>query len=1386
MSKALACFEKNTRDWFSQKIGKPTPVQEEGWPAISSGENVLISAPTGTGKTLASFLVFIDKLKKLASENALESKVYVIYISPLKALGNDIRENLRKPLDGIPASGQEITAAVRTGDTPPSERQRMIRKPPHILITTPESLFLLLTSLSGRNMLAGAQAIIIDELHALINTKRGAHLMFSLARLDDLCGRKLQKIGLSATIEPLSLSADYLAAGDPVRIIAPKMQKKAEIWVTSPLEDMRVLPNGTIWPEIARAVYEKCREVRTVIVFLEGRAQSENLAFQINEIAGAGFARTHHGCVSKEQRLEAEQQLRSGELRVLCATSSMELGIDVGEVDMVLQVGFPAAISSAMQRLGRAGHNPGRTSVMHMFPRTAVEGIYCAMTASVAMRGGIEQSRPPRKCLDVLAQHIVSMVAAEPASEADIFALAQSAYNFKDVTLEDIRAILKMLAGDFEHSLDHPAKPRVLYDRIHGIVMGDQYSRMLALSAGGTIPDRGWYAARLADGTKLGELDEEYVFEARVGHKFLLGAFAWKITEIRKDSVIVVPTTPEGAHTPFWKGDGYGRSYKTGVAFGKYLREIMEAGNSGSMYDTFKSMRMDDAAANNSFRFINRQIEITGCLPDDRTIVIEHFADNTGSCQMMVHSVFGKRVNAGLSLLLQDVARRATGMDISCFEDDDGILLYPYGGERELPSGLLQRIHPENARALLMAILPASPLFNMAFRYNAGRALLMGTRNGQRQPLWVQRLRGAQVLDSAVLQEGHPLIDETKRECLEDYWDLDAIEEVLSDIQSGRIQIMEVRLSEPSPMSLPLRRQAEMEFTYDYNPTTTNMRRATGQALEAVEMIAPGQEQLERVSERSRQPKDMMQLHSLMMAEGDVIAGEIEASAQWFDSLARQERLLYIEPGLWICAEQREQYEAAFGGDIGEQLNIIRRCMRYRGPQDAQLLSSRYFWSEEHCEGLLSQLCGQDAVVHNAADGLYYHAQLYSRAQKETVFMRRKQIETLPPERYAALMASRLRTSGTSAEQLKQAMEQLLDIPLAAAWWEGFVLPARVSGYRPALLDELLSQGEIFWRINGNGGEKQTLSFHRYEEIDWEQDVFAKSADLSGDDEAIARALLQRGASFAQGLTPVIGGRPPLDALLSLAENGLARADSFQPVRQWLAREKLQNHSPRSRARARVAASMSGRWELDRPLLSRTAEDDIEKAFDRSRLLCKETLSGSASGISWTQALEVLRIWEYTGKTRRGYFLGGRGMSGAQFIRASDFDAVTAAMNQPSGDIIWMCAADPFQPWGRALAHLDGREFMCVPSTIVALKSGLPVAVIERQGAVFRTLGAVCDDVLSEALEAFVLAFEQKRVFPASDNVTVKTYPEDAAAMLAGAGFSRQMLDYVLWRKRIY
>ena len=1372
----LKIFNIYTQEWFRGTLGTPTEVQKQAWPEIAAGKHTLVSAPTGTGKTLTAFLAFIDKLQEQAEKGNLAEELQLIYISPLKSLAGDIRENLKRPLEGILQQriktgrhkyGSEIQIAIRTGDTSQSERARMVKHPPHILITTPESLYLMLTSQSGQKMLHTAKAIIIDELHVMIDSKRGAHLMLSVARLDKLCGQPLQRIGLSATIEPLETAAEYLSP-DPVSIVAPKMKKEILIEVTSPLPGLGVpsgpLGTGPTWPKIGQTIYSFCGDKGSAIGFVDGRAYAEKLAFFVNQIAGDGFARVHHGSLSKEQRFQTEQALRAGELRLLCATSSMELGIDVGDIEQVFQIGCPYSISSTMQRLGRAGHNPNRVSVMRIFPREASEGLYCGLTAEVARQGGIEHSHPPRGCFDILAQHLVSMATGSGYSVADVMPILKRAYPLKDVTEDDVRDVLGMLAGDYEHERDIPVRPRVVYDRIHDKVEGDAYSRMLAVNAGGTIPDRGQYTCKTEGGVKLGELDEEFIFETRINDRFFLGTFAWKVLSINRDVVVVAPASPAGARLPFWHGDPKGRAMQTGLAFGQILRRLARADETGEMQEEIEKLGLDKHAAKGAFGFLKHQIECTGGLPDDKTIIIEHFIDDNNARQMMVHSVFGRPVNEPFSILVKEAAARVTGSTINCVISDDGFLLYPYDA-KPLPMGLLSEVVPETARQIVTAVLPTTPLYNMNFRYNTARALLMGTKSHTRQPLWIQRMRSAELLSSLVEQQKHPIIRETTRECLEDYWDLAGVEAVLNGIKSGDITVREIERSSPSPMSIPLRRKAEASMMYDYSPTPQNIHRATDKALRGVRAIRPEQQQLKRVSVRAKMPEDVEQLHSLLMIEGDLIAGDLEVPVEWLETLAAHGRAKYIEPGLWIASEQEQDYLIALENkDLEARGKIVRRLLRYRGAMSAEQVAERYLWSDEEAQAVLTQLTEQEQIV--VQDCIYYHAALYERARQETIKDRRRQVITLPAERYAALLCDRMNISGPPAEQLETALNLMCGESHPAEAWESVLLPARVGRYSPQILNNLVGSGSFFWQLSPDG----SLRFGRTANIDWEAETPIPEG-LDEDEKAIYQALLKCGASFMQRFSGLVSGSPA-EPLMRLAEKGLVTADSFIPVRQWLERSKIEKGTVRQRVNARVQV-LTGRWEVIRPMKIPTVEQKLDCNFDRAVIICRETVQG----LSWSEALGALRIWEYTGRARRGYFV--EGLSGIQFIRENDYAGTILTLQNPREGLVWLNAADPVQPWGKCLPHKADKVFINVAGSAVALKSGVPVAVFERQG---KTLRVFEQNRLSEALFAFVRDYAGKRIFAEQRRIVVKEYPKDAEELLKKAGFSRELQDFVLYR----
>ncbi|MDO4385218.1 MAG: helicase-related protein, partial [Clostridia bacterium] len=964
----------------------------------------------------------------------------------------------------------------------------------------------------------------------------------------------VRRVGLSATVNPPEEAARHLTGGGPCAVLVPKIEKRTELTVDVPVPDMRQLPEHSVWPAIADRIIEALDHARTVLVFVDGRAGCERLALKINERAGQTLARTHHGCVSKEQRLEAERMLKSGELRVMVATSSMELGVDVGEIDLVVQVGPPPGVSALLQRLGRAGHNPGRVSRMRVYPRTAAEAIGCALVCEAAREGRIERVHAPEMCLDVLSQHLVSMAAAGAYTVDEAVEILSRAYAYRRLASEDVKAVLGMLSGDYERMDDRPVKPRVVYDRLSGRVSGDAYTRMLALSAGGTIPDRGWFAVTLADGTRLGELDEEFVFEARLGDKFYLGAFPWKIEEITRDRVIVSPTSPEGATSPFWKGDRAARVYETGAFYGSLLSQWEDAArrSPAALRATLCAAGVTPDAAENAARVLESQLRAVGCLATDRVLVAEHFSDEAGEHQLMLHSPFGDAVNRALGMLLARRAAAATGADARAYDDDDGALIYLVGGQ-PIPDGILPAlaaasapticpapltpnavpntsscekpgahitstnpdtapgancasasanvtsgaqltfdspaaasgirftsINPDTvsdsrlasvtpdaasvplcgAAAEVRAMLPASPMFSMAFRYNVQRALLNGVRGGRRQPLWVQRLRGAEALGAAAAHPEHPMMRETLNECADGYLDLNALARLLSAIRAGQVRVYEVHTDVPSPLCLNLRRQVEAEMMYD----TAIPSAAVNLSKEALLTLSPTEEAVKSASRPARAPRSADELHARLLSEGDLLAGEADAPAEWMDALEIAGRAVYIEPGLWIARENEDEYRLALEeNDAAALSRVVRRAARFHGAQTAETLSERYAVDEARAQEALNALCSEGIL--REFGGAYVHAELYESAQRMTVALNRQRVETQPARAFARMLSQRVRGAGSSAAQLAQALDSLRGCACPAAAWEGYLLPARVANYRPQLLDEALARGEAAYRV---------------------------------------------------------------------------------------------------------------------------------------------------------------------------------------------------------------------------------------------------------------------------------------------------------------------------------
>src|SRR5579884_203250 len=829
MEDPLAAFHPAVAAWFRQQFGEASPPQRLGWPSIAAGKHTLILAPTGSGKTLAAFLWCLDHLYREPAEG-----VQVLYVSPLKALNYDIEKNLDQPLAGIAAKAAElgielpeIRKAVRTGDTATSDRASMLRRPPHVLITTPESLYLLLTSQRPRKMLEGVRYLILDEIHAVAGTTRGVHLALSVERLEHLTGRPFVRIGLSATQRPLSEIASFLGgAGREVNIVDAGTRKELDLSVVSPVETFKDLPDHSAWNGVYQRVLDYMRNgvdgrppPKTTLIFVNNRGVAERVTANLNELAGEEIARTHHGSLSKEKRLEAEKALKRGEIPAIVATSSLELGIDMGSIDLVLQIGSPKATSRGLQRIGRAGHRLDEVAVGRILPVFRSDVLESTVVAREMREAQVEETHVPRNCLDVLAQQVCAMSAEGDWAVPELFEVVRRAYPYQELTRPALDSVLEMLSGRYPSHEFGELRPRIAWDRQNDRIRARDGSRMLAIINGGTIPDRGYYGVYLADSMlKLGELDEEMVYESRVGQTFTLGNANWRIEAIGHDRVLVSPAPPGPASLPFWHGEGLGRPFELGETVGRFAQKA-EARLSPGGERTLASWLaaeygLDGVSSENLAGFLAEQKEAVGALATHKRLIVERFSDELGEPRVVIHSPFGERVNGALAFALSARIRESTGMDVEQLYTDDGIV-FRFPAEAQPPADLLRQINAANAEDLIVSEVGESAMFGTIFRQNAARALLLPRQSpNRRTPLWLQRIKAADLLQVARRYQDFPIVIETYRECLQEVLDVPHLRQVLDGIASGQIEVLEVETPVASPFAAEMLFSFVMAFMY--------------------------------------------------------------------------------------------------------------------------------------------------------------------------------------------------------------------------------------------------------------------------------------------------------------------------------------------------------------------------------------------------------------------------------------------------------------------------------------------------------------------------------------------------------------------------------------------
>jgi ATP-dependent helicase Lhr and Lhr-like helicase len=1512
-SDPLAPFSAATRRWFEASFEGPTPAQAGGWAAIAGGENALICAPTGSGKTLASFLWGIDRLARAPE---LGTGVRLVYVSPLKALSYDIERNLRAPLRGI---GADISVGLRTGDTPQKDRRAMAKTPPDILITTPESLYLMMSS-GVREILGGVEAVIIDEIHAVAQTKRGSHLALTLERLDELVSRTragnapwettsnggssgasdgaatgpaaatqgpssgIQRIGLSATQRPLERIAKFLVGPKrECKIVDAGTRKDLDIEIVVPVEDMadpgapaypsedgtaqpsEIEPSAhvrSIWPAIYPELLRLVEEHTSTIIFVNNRRAAERLAKRLNELAngeGEGelpatehaghdeaararhadtgeplelveIARAHHGSLSHEERTLVEEMLKSGQLPCLVATSSLELGIDMGAVDLVIQVESPKSVTRGLQRIGRAGHGIGETSKGRIFPKYRGDLLECAVVARRMREGEIEETVIPQNPLDVLAQHLVSMAALDEWNVDEVERVVTATQSFHDLSREQLENVLDMLDGRYPSDRFADLRPRIVWDRMEGTIHGRKGSRQLVVTNAGTIPDRGLYGVHLPDGRRVGELDEEMVYEARPGQTFLLGASTWRIEEITRDRVIVIPAPGAPGAVPFWRGDGVGRPAELGKAIGAFAREAV----SREPEDLAKEYDLDARAANNLVTYLREQQDATRVVPSDETIVVERFRDEIGDWRLCILSPYGGRVHAAWGLALAAKIRKERDLEADAIWSDDGIVIHLPDADEPPPADLVL-VDPAELEDLIVGELSGSALFGARFRENASRSLLIPRAYpGKRTPLWQQRLKSQNLLEVARDFPRFPVILETYRECLQDVLDLPALTDVLEKLHARSLSLVEVETPTASPFASSL--LFDYVATHMYEGDTPNAeRRAAALALdrdllrellgqeELRELIDP--EALEEVEaqlqHRTEAGKagDRDALQQLLRNIGDLTTAEAEArvaegysAVSMLEKLASERRIAKVRIAgeeRWIASEDAGLYRDSLGVPPPPGLPetfleehpdamraLVRRYARTHGPFPTGQLMQRFGVDpgpplrELENEGALVR----GELLPGGTEREWCDSDVLRRVRRASLARLRKEVEAADRTDLARFLPSwqnvdAFRRAGAGPDRLREALVPLQGVALTPKVWETDVLPRRLGAYSQNWLDQLCTSGEVIWIGAGSLGRSDgrvALYFREDVRLAGPPPANGKLEIPQGEVHDAIRERLGTGPSFWLDLLADIN-RPVEDihnALWDLAWVGEVTNDAFSPLRAPRLRATAQSARGGrrfSRRRATTGAAVQGRWSLTAPIFAGAPgpgarlRAQAELMMERYGIVTRETVLAEGVPGGFSTLYSELGNLELLGTARRGYFVEGLG--GAQFALPGAVERLRS-LPEAKGEYLVLAATDPANPYGASLPwpKLEGgRRPGRTPGSYLLLRDGEPTVFIERGGRGLLRLRPMEEDELGAAMralhEAVIAGHLPKLAVEKFDGEAVIGSGHEEA--LIGAGFSR-------------
>ena len=1521
---ALSRFSPATQGWFQLSFTAPTPVQSAAWDAIASGQHALVIAPTGSGKTLAAFLHAIDALfrEREAQETPEKAtRTRILYISPVKALAADVQRNLQLPLEGVyqqrQARGEKaitLTVGMRSGDTPANERAKLQRTPPDILITTPESLFLMLTS-RAREALRGVTTLILDEVHAVAGGKRGAQLALTLERLDALLPQPAQRIGLSATVRPVERVAQFLGGAQETLIVNPPASRALEMRIAVPVNDMTDIParpdasgapdtgaaTGSIWPHIEQRILDLVLARRATIVFANSRGLAEKLTARLNERYAASIgdaealakpvhawdsfnggtqkrsdgasttiARSHHGSVSKEQRREIEDALKAGELRCVVATSSLELGIDMGSVDLVIQVGAPPSVASALQRVGRASHQVGGVSTGIVFPRTRRDLVDAAVIVQCMLSGELEPVTPPQNPLDVLAQQTVAAVAMDNLCVDAWFAIVRRADPFRNLPRSLFDATLDMLAGKYPSDEFAQFRPRLIWDRTTNLLTPRPGAQHLAVTSGGTIPDRGAFSVILPEGEeqagsrRVGELDEEMVYESRVNDIITLGASSWRIQQITHDQVVVVPAPGRSARLPFWRGDGLGRSALLGESIGRFLRRLDREQQPG---EDSQIPGLDASAQHNLQALIAEQREATGLIPTDATLLIERCRDENGDWRVILHSPWGQRVHAPWALAVAARIRRRMGLDPSVVASDDGIVARFPDMEGRVPGAELFQFDADVLPREVAEAIGHSALFAARFRECAARALLLPRRNpGKRSPLWQQRLRAGELLTIARDYADFPVLIETARECLQDVYDLPALHQLMTRIQNDSVKFAEVTTETPSPFAAPLLFGYIAEFIYATDAPQAE-RRASLLALDGgllsellgqvdmrelldTDVTAQVAKELQRLAARYKASDkegvaDM--LRELGPLSSDALAARFQGDEpeRLLVELAETHRAIGVsiagEPR-WAAIEDAARLRDALGVKLPADIpaaflqpvadplrDLIGRYARTHTPFTTAEVARHFGLGPAVVSETLERMRGQgkllkgdvgDPAEEDATGGWrdrWVAEEVFKRLRIRSLQAAREATRPVPPEAWVALLLERQGLTGETPQSpvaqgsyegvngVARVVEQLAGLALPASIWQSQILPSRVHDYQPAMLDELLSAGEVIWAGERALGHNDGLvSLHLREFAAETLLPLSQGRDtlrLTPLHDAILARLDDGGAWFAHQIALAVAAERPADeaqiqsALWELAWAGYVTSDTWAALRQLTGIANSVRAKPtrslRTR-RGRVSLSLGrsttpalpGRWSrLYRSVAppAQLALAIAENMLDRWGVVTRGAAIAEQVPGGFPALQPVMRGLEDAGRVLRGRFIAGLG--GAQFAENATIERLRIIAERAAREplAVALSAVDPASPFGVTLrwpAHRAASRPVRRSGALVVICHGQLALYLAQGGKELLSYGE--ESWHAAAIAALAVALRRER----ASGFTLETIDGKPASQsplidaLRRAGFSREPKGY--------